>query len=347
MKKVHYIGIGLFVFCLCCRWFQPVAEFYARFVYPAVSTVLSLLASVVPFSLEEIMVFGFIAAFLWVFIRTLAAKKSFWWYLGRNALVVMWLVVWFYVGWGNNYYRTPLLHRIHAERQLFSPGVFDHFLYAYTDSLNDLHAPVVLPEREALEKDIKAFYNETLPDVGYTRLKRWQHPKRPLLNRLYSAVGVSGFLGPFFCETHVNLDVLQQDYPFTLAHEMAHLMGVTSEAEANYWAYVYCIRNADEHIRYCGYYAILPHVAANVRNFFSEEYYSYWMRTVDPGVREEYVAEREHWEALNIPFIDSIQSWLMDASLKHNKVSSGAKEYSEVVSLILTMEAWEQAKQDL
>ena len=32
----------------------------------------------------------------------------------------------------------------------------------------------------------------------------------------------------------------------------------------------------------------------------------------------------------------------MDASLKHNRVNSGAREYSEVVGLILTMEAWEQ-----
>ena len=83
MKKIHYIGLILFVFCLCCRWFPAVADFYARVCYPAVSTVLSLLASVVPFSLEEIVVLGFAAAFLWVLIKTLVKKKSFWWYLER------------------------------------------------------------------------------------------------------------------------------------------------------------------------------------------------------------------------------------------------------------------------
>ena len=43
MKKIHYIGLILFLFCLCCRWFPAVADFYARVCYPAVSTVLSLL----------------------------------------------------------------------------------------------------------------------------------------------------------------------------------------------------------------------------------------------------------------------------------------------------------------
>ena len=344
MKKIHYIGLILFVFCLCCRWFPAVADFYARVCYPAVSTVLSLLASVVPFSLEEIVVLGFAAAFLWVLIKTLVKKKSFWWYLGKSALVVMWLVVWFYMGWGNNYFRTPLQERLGIQTQLFTEDAFNHFLYNYTDSLNDLHTTAALPDKDAVEADIKAFYNETLPGYGYTRLKNWQHSKKPLIGRLYSAVGVLGFVGPFFCETHVNRDVPEGDYPFTLAHEMAHLAGVTSEAEANYWAYAYCLHSGADALRFCGYYSLFPHVATNVHSFMTEDYYAYWMRSILPEIRERYASEQAYWEALRVPVVDRVQSWLMDASLKHNKVSSGAREYSEVVRLILTMEAWEQAR---
>ena len=345
MKKVHYIGIVLLVFCLCCRWFPAVADFYAGVCDPAISTALSLLAGVVPFSLEEIVVLGFVAAFLFVLIKTLVRKKSFWWFLGKSALVVMWVAVWFYMGWGNNYFRTPLQERLGIRNQLFTEDAFNNFLYSYTDSLNDLRSATALPDREALEADVKTFYNETLPDFGYTRLKKWQHPKKPLLGRLYSAVGVLGFVGPFFCETHVNKDVPEGDYPFTLAHEMAHLAGVTSEAEANYWAYVYCRHSGADALRFCGYYSIFPHVATNVQTFMTEDYYAYWMRSIHPEIRERYAAERAYWEALRIPVVDRVQSWLMDASLKHNKVSSGAKEYSEVVRLILTMEAWEQARE--
>lgn len=272
MKKVHYIGIALFVFCLCCRWFPAVADFYAGVCYPAVSTALSWFAGLVPFSLEEIVALGFVGAFLWVLVKTLVRKKSFWWYLGKSALVAMWLVTWFYMGWGNNYFRTPLQERLGIRNQLFTEDAFNHFLYSYTDSLNDLRSATALPERETLEADIKAYYNETLPGFGYTRLKSWQHPKKPLLGRLYSAVGVLGFVGPFFCETHVNLDVPEGDYPFTLAHEMAHLAGVTSEAEANYWAYMYCRHSRADALRFCGYYSIFPHVATNVNTFMTSGY---------------------------------------------------------------------------
>ena len=343
MKKVHYIGIALLVFSLLCRWFPSVAEFYAQLWYPAISSVLSLLASVVPFSLEELAALGFVVAFLWVLVKSIGQKKGFWWYLGKNALVVMWLAVWLYTGWGNNYYRPSLLARHSIQKQMFSENAFNNFLYDYTDSLNSLHSAVGLPAHQELEESIKAYYNETLPAFGYTRLKDWQHPKRPLVNRLYSAVGVSGFLGPFFCETHVNLDVPEDDYPFTLAHELAHLAGVTSEAEANYWAYSFCMHSGNDALRYCALFSIFPHVASNVYSFMTEEYYSYWLNSIDPAIRERYASLRDYWNALRIPILDRFQSRLMDASLKHNGISSGAREYSEVVSLIITMEAWEQA----
>ena len=118
----------------------------------------------------------------------------------------------------------------------------------------------------------------------------------------------------------------------------------TSEAEANYWAYAYCLHSGADALRFCGYYSLFPHVATNVHSFMTEDYYAYWMRSILPEIRERYASEQAYWEALRVPVVDRVQSWLMDASLKHNKVSSGAREYSEVVRLILTMEAWEQAR---
>ncbi len=339
MKKIHYIALALAVFVLLCRWSVPVAEFYAKVCYPAISAGLSYLASAFPFSLEELAVLAFPAMLLYVLVRTLAAKKRLGWWLGKTALVLVWLFVWLYMGWGNNYFRAPLLQRIGIQRQFFSEDRFNQFLYAYTDSLNGSFSKDALPDKSSIEADIKTYYIRELPTYGYASLREWQHPKRPLLNRLYSAVGVSGFMGPFFCETQVNRDVLDYEYPFTLAHELAHLAGVTSEAEANYWAYRFCTQSASPAIRYSGYYSLLPHVAANVRTFMAEEYYAYWMRTVDAQIRADYVAQREHWDALRVDWIDRVQTFLMDKSLKHNGVSSGAKEYNEVVSLIITLQA--------
>ena len=53
-------------------------------------------------------------------------------------------------------------------------------------------------------------------------------------------VGVTGSMGPFFCEFTLNGDLLPANYPATYAHELAHLLGITSEAEANFYAYQVC-----------------------------------------------------------------------------------------------------------
>ena len=58
-----------------------------------------------------------------------------------------------------------------------------------------------------------------------------------LFTPLISMVGVTGSMGPFCCEFTLNGDLLPPQYPATDAHELAHFLGITSEAEANFYAY--------------------------------------------------------------------------------------------------------------
>ena len=54
MKKSTVIGLLLLAFCAACRFFTPVADFYANTLYPAISGGLSAVSSVIPFSLADI-----------------------------------------------------------------------------------------------------------------------------------------------------------------------------------------------------------------------------------------------------------------------------------------------------
>jgi len=140
LKRIHYIGILLLAFSLCCRFVQPVADFYAENLYPAISFLLSLISSVVPFSLEEIVVLGFAAAILVVAVRAIRRRSGFWRWLRSTVLLLVWVAAWFYMGWGNNYYRTGLLARQGIERAHFSEEEFTIFLEDYTAEIN---APTV------------------------------------------------------------------------------------------------------------------------------------------------------------------------------------------------------------
>ena len=135
MKKRDFLGLALLAFVAACRWWTPAADFYAERCYPLISAALSWPASLVPFSLEELVVVGFVVALLGVLVRAVRRKKGVGWWLGRTARVAMWLVVWFYLGWGNNYFRTPLYARMDITPAHYEPEVFARFLEDYTAAL--------------------------------------------------------------------------------------------------------------------------------------------------------------------------------------------------------------------
>ena len=342
MRKGDIIGLILLAFVLGCRFSTPLADFYAERCYPVISAGLSLVSSVVPFSLEEVVVIGFVVAFIAVLIRAIRKKEGFFRWLGKTARVAMWLVVWFYLGWGNNYFRTPLYPRMGIERAAFDEEAFTRFLTDYTGALNGTAENTAFWDRGDLEADIKEFYSTKVSGYGYTGLRPWQHVKKPLLNRLYSAVSVLGFMGPFLCESQLNLDLPDVEYPFTLAHELAHLAGVTSEAEANYWAFVYCRQSGNPAVRYSGHLALLPYAASSAGSLLTEDACSEWADTVSDKVKEDYAATRDYWESRRVGIIDTVQRWMMDRLLRTNGVSEGARDYYGVIGMIMTMDSAER-----
>ena len=339
MKTTTWIGLGLLGFSVSCRFVRSVADFYAARIYPAVSAGLSRLAGAVPFSLEEITALAFIAGFILILVRAIRKKKGFLHWLSRTAVLLLWLLVWINLGWVNNYYRTPLLTRCGIERVHYDEESFRIFLSDYTRQLNGAVTDAPLPDRSALQEGVKAFLNEEATRRGYAPLHAWQRPKRPVLGRFWSAVTILGFVGPFFCESQLNPDLTDREYPFTLAHESAHLTGVTSEAEANYWAFAFCRRSDDPVVRYCGYLSLLPHVANNARALLPEEDYRAWTAGVSPQAHADARAIQEHWNSLRVKPIEDIQRWVMDLFLKQHGVRAGRQDYTGVVSLLITMDA--------
>ena len=338
MRKSDFIGLLLLAFVLGCRFSVPVADFYATRCYPLISGALSWCAAFVPFSLEEIVVIGFILAFVLVIVQAVR-RRSFGRWLGRTARLTMWLAVWFYLGWGNNYFRTPLYPRMGIQRTAFEKEAFGRFLADYTEAMNGCAGAETTWNRDALTAEVRAFYTEIVADYGYTGLHDWQEVKKPLVNPLYSAVGVLGFMGPFFCESQLNLDLPDVEYPFTLAHEMAHLAGVTSEAEANYWAYVFCRQSADASVRYSGHLGLLAYAVANASALLRDEEYDAWTETLSPQVRQDYRSVHEYWQGKRVKVVDKVQRWMMDLLLKSNNVSEGARDYFGVIGMIMTMDA--------
>ena len=324
------VAVVLLGLVAVCRSHTAWADWYSLHFYPTWSGAVSWLSARLPFSLDE-----------WVVILAAAIAVAHLVRLRKRwaALVglLLWIAVWFYAGWRLNYFRSSIYERAGKRPEAFEPQRFRLFLEDYARQLNAAYRPFDELDRTATEQEIRQFYATLAPDWGLAKPKDWQRPKRLVANRLYSAVGVTGFVGPFFSEIQLNEDTPDRQYPFLFAHELAHLLGVSSEAEANYWAWRACTASSDPLVRYAALQSLLPYVLGNARAALQEEEFVRWRDSLRPEVTEVLRDEQAFWRERYVPWIGRLQAWFYNLFLKGNRIRSGMANYNEVIQIILTL----------
>ena len=78
---------------------------------------------------------------------------------------------------------------------------------------------------------------------------------------------------------------------------------------------------------------------SNARVLLSEQEYQAWAATLSDKAKADYTEAREYWKGKRVGWIDKLQTWFYNLYLKSNGVSEGVKDYSGVVSMIMTMDA--------
>ena len=259
----------------------------------------------------------------------------------REAEVLLWVYVWFYWAWGMNYFRDDFFTRSETKRVAYEEVRFRQFIGQFVDSLNAAYIQDTLLSEKEIQSRIKAIYRQVPERFGLTLPKGFQHPKRSLVNGLYSKVGVLGYMGPFFDESHVNHELLPVQYPFTYAHELSHLLGVSNEAEANFWAYQVCVRSENKFVRYCGYFGLLPYIYRDAYRMLDKADFKEWANRIRPDILRELREKEVYWNERYSPLMGAVQDALYDWYLKGNHIPSGKKNYGEVVGMILSLpENW-------
>ena len=242
-----------------------------------------------------------------------------------------------------NYSQKNFYERTHIPYIAYTPENFQKFVDSYIKNLNGSYTDITsINETLACHESVRA-YNQISDSLGVHRpFHQSPRVKTMLFTPLISMVGVTGSMGPFFCEFTLNGDLLPSQYPATYAHELAHLLGITSEAEANFYAYQVCTRSQVKEIRFSGYFSILPHVLGNARRLMNKEEYAQLLQRIRPEIIGLAQTNSEYWMKKYNPVIGSIQDRIYDLYLKGNKIESGRKNYSEVVGLLISYEEWKK-----
>ena len=108
----HIILIVLLAFVLAARFSVEIGEWYSIVIYPVISGFLSYAVSWIPFSLEEIVVVGAVLLLIFIIVNGIRKRRGFVNILFLAFEFLLWIYIWFYIGWGCNYYRESIYTRL-------------------------------------------------------------------------------------------------------------------------------------------------------------------------------------------------------------------------------------------
>ena len=256
---------------------------------------------------------------------------------------LLWVYAWFYLAWGLNYSQPIIFVRMRMMPAKVSKQTLRDFTNRYVDSINYLSESISYKDlKKRTQDEVLHGYNQLPLRMGINSPFN-QHPrvKTMVFTPLSSMAGVTGSMGPFFCEFTLNGDILPHDYPATYAHEFAHFLGVANEGEANFYSYIVCTASADKQVRFSGYYHIFFHVLNNVFDILGEKEGERFLRHIRPEIIQLAKSDRRYWLSKRCKALDAAQDFIFELYLRGNHVAEGRKSYSGVIGLIL---AWEEKK---
>ena len=352
LKWRHGVLIALLILVTLTKMIPLWGFIYTTRIYPVIGTLLSPISGIFPFAVGDIFIALSIA---WVILYPIyemgwRKKRVF----GRVAEYLLWVYAWFYIAWGLNYSQPNIYYRIGMKPVEVSKAKFKKFAYQYADSLNALSNASLSNARKSISPDsivddalrnrvrdaILKEYNKIGYREGINRpFNQHPHAKTMVFTPISSMSGVTGSMGPFFCEFTLNGDILAHDYPATYAHEFAHFLGVANEGEANFYSYIVCTASADKQVRFSGYYHIFFHVLNNVYDILGEKEGERFLKHIRPEIIQRARNDRHYWLSKRCKALDAAQDVIFELYLRGNHVAEGRKSYSGVIGLIL---AWEE-----
>jgi len=323
---------------------EAVETYYSRGFYPLYGHLPKLLLGWIPFSVGDV----FYVAVLGFFLISIG-RAVFLLFAGRYPEAVlrllrlasagMVLYLFFHLSWGLNYYRRPLheqlgLRPADSIRKADYLRVLDRYIVR-ANALRGQLQPSEL-DRNRAEDELETLMRADTLLAGVLS-KTQVRAKSPISSGLVSRFTVTGYFNPFTQEAHVNRQIPIVGYPFTVAHELAHQMGIGFEDECNFIAFLKLKDHPDPWYAYAAAYETVQYMLGPLRA--DEALYREYVDRISPAVKADYAAERDFWRAYS-GWINTAADVFYSGYLKHNNQPEGMERYSMMGRLVV---AWELA----
>lgn len=160
-----------------------------------------------------------------------------------------------------------------------------------------------------------------------------RRPKAMLFSRLMSHMGFTGVFFPYTAESNINTDQTLAFIPATIAHELAHQRGVTSEQEANFLGVTAAVTSGDPAYVYSGWLT----GAVYLMNALYRADPAAWTAlyaTFSESLRTDWEANAAYWAALQSPVTEASEK-VYDTYLRANGQTMGMQSYGACVDLLV------------
>lgn len=340
-----YIVLGIHILAIFGSE-RLVYSLYQKFIFTPLRYVYDYTLGWSPIPMINLLI-GFL---LWMFFRLIRKlivnnkigngwkySATFFLHLIRFVLTVLAL---FYLLWGFNYYRLPLNEEFGwSTVEVDSIELVKEF-EKVTQEVQEVRLKLKVdtsalkfrPNVTSIENEIRIAQLEVLslfnlPHPGRVRVRALR-PKGVLL--VFSTAGI---YIPFVMEGHFDTGLNELQWPFTLAHEMAHGYGITNEGECNFIGLLTCLHSEDTFINYSGLLAYWRYLFYEV-NLCDSVLAQNTFNSLDTGVRADIEMIRK--DAARYPdILPYMRDKIYDYYLKMHGVDSGLESYNEMIQWMI------------
>ena len=155
-----------------------------------------------------------------------------------------------------------------------------------------------------------------VPHFGLSSPKSYQHPKQKSCStHSIPGVGVLGYMG-LFCRGHSSTVSSSLAMAVHLCPWIFHLLGISSEPEANFWAYRICINSVSPAVRFSGYFGLLPYVLSMPLHLLKKRLPATARFHPSRDFADPFVKKQAYWRARYNPWVGRCRNWCMSITSK-------------------------------
>ena len=142
----------------------------------------------------------------------------------------------------------------------------------------------------------------------------------------YTEMNITGVTFAPFGEANVNYMIPKSEFPFTMAHELAHTKGVAREDEANQVAFYVCLNSEEPLIRFSAYACYFSQIRTLASKRYMTEEQLEKLHDINPYYYLNQNSMYSFWKKHT--FFKDVGDFFNDLYIKMCGVKEGTKSYS-------------------